>query len=376
MFFRTTDLTVGYFGKPLISGIDIAVESGKILTLIGPNGSGKSTILKTVTKQLEKLGGVVFIGKKELSSFRDKELAKTMSVMLTDRIRPELMTCFDVVVMGRYPYTNHFGMLSEEDTAVVTAAMEIVGASDLADRPFSDISDGQRQRIMLARAICQQPNILVLDEPTSFLDIRHKIELLGILRTMAEERNVAVLMSLHEIDLAAKISDYLVCVKGDVIEKFGTPREILNDDIISWLYDLENGSYNTVFGSIELKRPSGVPRVFVIAGGGIGIPVFRDLQRIGIAFYTGVIPENDVDYHVAVALAAETVSIPPFSACTEEAMERALRLMDETECIIDPGAFVSDFNPYLSEIRAHAERTGKPVLSARDFEARRGEYLE
>ena len=130
-----------------------------------------------------------------------------MSVVLTEKIKTEMMTCRDVVAMGRYPYTNYFGRLTKEDEQIVNESLKKVSA--IADNDFSQISDGQRQRIMLARAICQKPEVIVLDEPTSFLDIRHKIELLDILQEMAVKDNVAVIVSLHEIELAAKI---MLCV--------------------------------------------------------------------------------------------------------------------------------------------------------------------
>src|SRR5699024_9588110 len=129
-------------------------------------------------------------------------LAKRVAVVLTDRIHPELMTCGEVVAMGRYPYTNALGRLTAQDREIVARAMERVHALDLAEQDFTTLSDGQRQRIMLARALCQEPEVLILDEPTAYLDIRHKIELLDILREMAHEKGITVIMSLHEIDLA------------------------------------------------------------------------------------------------------------------------------------------------------------------------------
>ena len=269
-YLYTQDLSVGYDGKVLIHDINIAVERGKILTLIGPNGAGKSTILKSITRHLAKLRGTVYIGGKEIYSWRPKEMAQQVAVVLTDRIRPELMTCGEVVAMGRYPYTNALGKLTDRDKVAVRRALEQVHALELEDRDFTALSDGQRQRIMLARAICQEPEVIVLDEPTAFLDIRHKIELLDILRAMAQEAHTTVVMSLHEIDLAAKISDYLICVKGDTIAKFGPPDEIFGHGDIDRLYDIENGSYNMLFGSVELGRPQGEPRVFVVGGGGYG----------------------------------------------------------------------------------------------------------
>ena len=195
--FSTQGLAVGYNRNILLQGINIRLERGKILTLIGPNGAGKSTILKTITRQLEPISGVVTISGKPVSMMPGKEFAKRTAVVLTERIAPELMTCAEVVAMGRYPYTDMFGRLSDHDKSVVVSALEQVHALDLAEREFTALSDGQRQRIMLARAICQEPEIIVLDEPTAWLDIRYKIELLDILRTMARKKGTTIIMSLH-----------------------------------------------------------------------------------------------------------------------------------------------------------------------------------
>ena len=151
----------------MIYDINVQLEKGKILTLIGPNGAGKSTILKSITRQLETIRGTVYINAQEISSWSPKDMAKEVAVVLTDRIRTELMTCAEVVAMGRYPYTNLFGKLTPKDMDVVREALERVHALDLAGQYFTTLSDGQRQRIMLARAICQEPEINVLDEPTA-----------------------------------------------------------------------------------------------------------------------------------------------------------------------------------------------------------------
>ena len=174
-FFYTDQLTVGYDGKPLIKEINIQLNKGEILTLIGPNGAGKSTILKSITRQLSLISGTVYLEQEQMSRMTNKEVSRKLAVVLTERMRPELMTCEDVVSTGCYPYTGTLGILSPEDKKKVKNAMEMVHAWDLKDRDFTAISDGQRQRILLARAICQEPEIIILDEPTSFLDIRHKL---------------------------------------------------------------------------------------------------------------------------------------------------------------------------------------------------------
>ena len=209
-YFHLDQLTVGYNGKPLIDQIQVGIHKGEIVTLIGPNGSGKSTILKSITRQLKILGGKVLYEENDLHKLSYKELSTRMAVVLTERMRPELMTCHDIVATGRYPYTGRLGILSREDEDKVDEAMRIVHAEELGSRDFNAISDGQRQRVLLARAICQEPEIIVLDEPTSFLDIRHKLELLSILRSMAKEKGITVIMSLHEIDLAQKIADQIL----------------------------------------------------------------------------------------------------------------------------------------------------------------------
>ena len=229
-FFHTDQLTVGYEGKPLIREINIQLNKGEILTLIGPNGAGKSTILKSITRQLATISGTVYLEQQQMARMSNKEVSKKLAVVLTERMRPELMTCEDIVATGRYPYTGTLGILSASDKEKVRAAMETVHAWDLKDRDFTAISDGQRQRILLARAICQEPEIIVLDEPTSFLDIRHKLELLTILKKMVLENQLTVIMSLHELDLAQKISDKVICVHGEYIEKYGTPEEIFTSE--------------------------------------------------------------------------------------------------------------------------------------------------
>ena len=324
---HTDHLAVGYGRQPLIRDISLAVRPGQILTLIGPNGAGKSTILKSITRQLAPLAGTVWIGQQPLHAMREQTFAQTVSILMTGWAEPELMRCEEVVAAGRFPYTGRLGILSAHDREKVAEAMALVHVSDLAERDFSCISDGQRQRVMLARAICQEPEILVLDEPTSFLDIRHKLELLSILKELVHSRQLAVILSLHELDLAQKVSDLVLCIRGDRIDRCGTPEEIFTDDYIRTLYGVTRGSYNGLFGSLELAPPQGAPEVFVIAGGGFGIPVYRRLQRRGIPFAAGVLPEHDLDYPVAKALAADLISEPAFAPVGDAAVQRAARVL-------------------------------------------------
>lgn len=333
-YFYTEGFVVGYHGVPLIKNIEIRLRKGEILTLIGPNGAGKTTILKSIIKQLEPLGGVVCLDGEDMNGLTGKELSTKMSVVLTERVRPELMSCEDVVATGRYPYTGKFGILSEEDRRIVRESMELVHISELADRDFTKTSDGQKQRVMLARAICQEPDIIVLDEPTSFLDMRYKLEFLSIIQNMSRSRNLSVLMSLHELDLAGRISDKIACVRGDKIDRFGTPEEIFTEGYIPKLYQMTTGAYDELTGNLELEPVRGTPKVFVLSGMGSGTAVYRRLQREGVPFAAGVLWENDLDYPSAKALAAEVVSVKPFSRMDENSLDRAKKLIDGCEKMI------------------------------------------
>lgn len=360
-YFETRDLAVGYNGKILIHDINIQIERGKILTLIGPNGAGKSTILKSITRHLAKIHGTVHIGEYEISAWSPKDMAQKVAVVLTDRIRPELMTCAEVVAMGRYPYTNMLGRMTPEDKTIVWDALARVHALDLAQQDFTTLSDGQRQRIMLARAICQDPEIIVLDEPTAYLDIRHKIELLDILREMAQEKNITVIMSLHEIDLATKLSDYLICVKGETIHAFGKPEEILRQHAIEELYDMEHGSYNLLFGSVELTKPNGAPKVFVVAGGGYGISCYRTLQKNQIPFAAGILYENDVDTQVARELSDHVITAPAFEPIAEVHFEAAAKLLEHCDRVIDAGTPLGSLNQMNGRLLELAREKAIPV---------------
>ena len=248
---RAEDLAIGYGKTPLMEHIGLGVGKGTILTLIGPNGAGKSTLLKTLAAQLAPQGGAVLLDGKNLADYSGPERARKMALMVPHTRRTELTTCFEMASAGRYPYTGRLGVLSAEDKRQVHAALALVGAEALAGRDFNRISDGQRQRVLLARAICQQPELILLDEPTSFLDIKGKAELLAILKSLARDKKMAVILSLHELELAERISDTVVCVAGDRIDRIGTPEEIFTREYIAKLYRMEHGKYDPCFDSLE-----------------------------------------------------------------------------------------------------------------------------
>ena len=336
-YFQTKHMTVGYGGVPLIRNVEIALEQGEILTLIGPNGAGKSTILKSIAGQLIPVEGEASLEGVSLQKMDGHTRSQKMAVVFTDRLKTELMTCKDVVAAGRYPYTGRLGILSKEDW----------------------ISDGQRQRILLARAICQEPQILLLDEPTSYLDVKYKLEFLTTLQKLTRTRKLTVIMSLHELDLAQRISDKVMCIKGDCVQRYGTPDEVFTNGYISELFDIQKGSYEEGTGMVELEAPSGQPQTFVIGGGGNTRNLYHALQRKGMPFITGILYDNDMDYPTARTLAAEVLTSPAFYPVSEELMAQAKAAIDRCRMVVSPRKQFGVYDSANKQLYEYAISQGK-----------------
>ena len=332
---HTEHLTVGYDRIPLIRDINLSVGRGEILTLIGPNGSGKSTILKTITRQLREVEGTVFLGKDSMQKLKDSEVSKRLSMVMTERIKTELQTGREIVASGRYPYTGRFGVLSEQDWAKVDEAITLVHAEKVQEQDFMKISDGQRQRLMLARAICQDTDILILDEPTSYLDMGFKMDILANIRMLAREKKMAIIMSLHELDLAA--------------------------DYVQKLYSVPEKSFDPVTGEVfpGMGQAQRSPEVFVIGGAGDGIPVYNRLCRQNIPFAAGILQENDVEFATAQALAAEVVWEKAFYPAEAETEERARQLIDRCKKCICAVKTFGPLNEANKRLLLYAKEKGK-----------------
>ena len=252
---ETKALAIGYGKAALARDIVLGAAKGQVLALIGPNGAGKSTLLKTLAGQLAPLGGAVLLDGQELARIPGNARAQKLALMLPHTRRTELTSCFEFAAAGRIPYTGRLGILSAEDKKQVQNALELVGAAHLADRDFNCVSDGQRQRILLARAVCQQPQVLLLDEPTSFLDVKGKIELLTILQKLAHAQQLAVIVTLHELDMAQKIADVVVCVSPHGVSAPLSPEQAFARENIKALYGLTEEQYSAVFDPPKPEKP-------------------------------------------------------------------------------------------------------------------------
>lgn len=355
---RAEGAGVGYHGKTLIGDLSFSIRRGEIVSLIGPNGAGKSTILKSLTKQLALISGTVFLNGKDLSAMSAASVAGKMAVLLTEKVKEGYLTAFDVAAMGRYPYTGRMGILSDEDRNKTKKALDAVEALELASRPFAELSDGQKQRVLLARALAQEPEVLVLDEPTTYLDVRYQMKLMDLLLLLARKQNITVIVSLHEIEQAARISDRILMVRGDRTVRIGTPEEIFGSGEIETLFNLEPGRYDPLLGSAELMKAEGEPEIFVISSGGTGIPVYRKLARKGTPFAAGILYENDMDTRFALRMAAKVITEKPFLPVSDPAFLEAERVMRHCGKVVNAGIQIGTINQRVEDLLKEAEESG------------------
>ena len=237
---RIKDLTVGYGKRAVVSGVDMEVYGGEILALIGPNGAGKSTLLRTIAAQQKPLSGDVLLDSGSVFLLPPNQRARHISTLFTERRSAELMDCHDVVAMGRYPYTGRMGILSDHDESVVSSVMERLSITGLSEVPYNELSDGQKQRVLIARVLCQEPDVLVLDEPTSYLDIRYQLELMELLGELASD-GLAVVVSMHELSLVKRYGNRVLCIHDGEGELYPDAAGLFEGNILHEIFGIPDG---------------------------------------------------------------------------------------------------------------------------------------
>lgn len=234
------DLFVGYGDRSVIEGIDLELLPGKITAIVGANGSGKSTLLRAMSRLLKPRRGQVLLDGKAVHGMPAKQLARTLGLLPQSPIAPEGITVSDLIGRGRHPHQGLFSRWSRADDEAVASAMEMTGTADLSERPVDELSGGQRQRVWVAMALAQGTDILLLDEPTTFLDVSHQIEVLDLLTDLNHTRGTTVVMVLHDLNMAARYADHVVAVAGGKLHASGTPEQVLTADNVRAVFGLES----------------------------------------------------------------------------------------------------------------------------------------
>jgi len=240
------NLAFSYPGKPVLNDFNLKVEFGEVLGIVGPNGSGKSTLLKCMNRILKTEKNTILIDNKDISTIGLKELAKVMGYVPQSSKNVFPFSVFDVVLMGRRPYIQW--SLGQNDREIVAKILEYLGIAHLGMRYFNELSGGEQQKVIIARALAQQPEIILLDEPTSSLDIRHQLEILCILRTLAERKHCSVILSMHDLNLACRFSDRLLLIKDGQIYSVGIPETVMTEENIEAVYGIKSKVTKSVVG--------------------------------------------------------------------------------------------------------------------------------
>lgn len=279
------DLTIGYapLRRPPVlvaEHLTVALNAGELVCLVGPNGAGKSTLLRTLAAMQPALKGEVYLGGEKASALDPRERARRMSVVLTERVEAGHLTAYALVALGRHPYTDWTGRLSEYDEAVVRWAIETVGAKPLAARLVAELSDGERQKIMIARALAQEPLVMLLDEPTAFLDVPNRVEIMRVLRALTRLTGRAILLSTHDLDLALRTADRLWLLPRGGPLLCGAPEDLVLNGALAATFQAEGLAFDPLTGTFTLSTP----RTEFVSVAGEGLAALwtrRALEREG-----------------------------------------------------------------------------------------------
>lgn len=248
---QTSHLDIAYENRLIVEDLNVQIPDGQITALVGANGSGKSTILKTMARIMQPKGGSVILNGKSIHKQSTREVAKQLAILPQNPTAPEGLTVYELVSYGRFPYQKGFGSLRSEDKQVIEWAIEATGMLEFTDRPLDQLSGGQRQRAWIAMALAQETEILFLDEPTTFLDMAHQLEVLHLLERLNHEANRTIVMVVHDLNHAARYADHVIAIKQGRAIAAGTPEEVVTQDVLREVFGIE--------ADIVMDPRSGVP---------------------------------------------------------------------------------------------------------------------
>lgn len=237
--FRMENLASGYEQVRVFEGLNLTIEEGKVTTIIGPNGCGKSTLLKTIGRILKKQQGTVYLQEQNMQNLSTKDIAKKLAILSQTPIAPGQLKVEELIAYGRYPHRNNVNRLTNKDEEMIEWALTVTNTMEYRNRELAQLSGGQRQRVWLAMALAQETNILLLDEPTTYLDMAHQLEVLDIVKSLNEQHSCTVVMVLHDINHAARYSDHLIAMRKGIIMQTGTPQEILSAEVMRKVFNID-----------------------------------------------------------------------------------------------------------------------------------------
>ena len=366
---RCHKLVAGYRGVPVLDGLDLELREGEMAALLGPNGAGKSTLLRALTGLCPAVSGKIELFERDLRRLRPAERARLVAVVPQELSTPMPFSVEELVGMGRGATGGQWGRLSAADRRAIERAMAYTDVLELRHRPFNELSGGETQRAVIAMALAQEPRLLLLDEPTSHLDINHRMEVLQLVERLNREKRLTVLMTSHDLNLAAQFFPRLLLMDHGRIAVSGAPAEVLKPETLAEVYHCDLSVHTDVSGDVTVapaRRPQAAaadaPCVHVICGGGSGVETMRRLCLGGWRVTCGALNEGDSDAGAAEALGIETALERPFSPLGEEALRHASDLAAGAQAIVVCEVPFGPGNVRNLDIAELALRGGKRVL--------------
>lgn len=369
---KINSLNFDYSEKNILNDISLTIKKGTFLSIIGPNGSGKSTLLKNIAKNLEPKSGEIWLETIDLLKLSPAELAKKMAVVPQTFHIDFPFTALETVLMGRTPFLKRFQTETEKDYALAKWAMELTNTWHLKDRSVTEVSGGELQRIVVARALTQEPEIILLDEPTAHLDIQHQMELLELLESLNKTTGLTVVAVLHDLNLASQFSGEVLMMKEGKIFASGKTSEVLNAENIRNVYEMEvllaENPLNQKFNIIPLARSKNInsenknKKIHIICGGGTGIYLIDRLQQLGYTLSAGVLNIGDSDWNKGKKSGIKIIEEAPFAKISEKTFNKNLEAIISSDLVVvTPIPFGLGNLPNLEMALRGAEK-GKKVI--------------
>ena len=335
-------MSFSYRDETVLKNVNLTIGRKTFLAIIGPNGSGKTTLLKTIAKNLKPSMGAIHLEEKDLSSISSMELAREMAVVHQENDNNAPFTVHDIVMMGRNPYINRFKKESEHDQEIVDQALKWTNTFHLKDRFVTEISGGERQRVMIAKSIAQEPKVLLLDEPTSFLDVHHQIEILELLKKLNREQHISIIAAIHDLNLAARYSDEVLLLHRGQVVTLGPTEKVMTVDNLEKAYAMkmivDRNAYTGCLqvNPLSVEKPQGMKKSvpFIIAGGGIGQKSMMSLYQAGYSCITGVLNKGDSDCQLAERLGFIVIAEAPFHDVSQENLDIAMEYLQKSTAVV------------------------------------------
>ncbi len=386
-------LKLTYDTFPVLDGAEFKIEKGDLVALLGANGAGKSTLLRCISRILQPTGGKIILDGRDLDKLNSRETARLMAVVPQETTADFDFTVEDIVMMGRFPYLRRFQKESREDYHIVKRAMEMTGVLHLAERSIATLSGGEKQRVIMARAISQQPEVLLLDEPTANLDIGYQSMLLELAARLNREQGVTVIAAIHDINLAVHhFSRFIMLSDGRVLAA-GRPEEVITPENIHKSYGVPASTYrHPLHGVLQIsvargrdseREPNRGPLVHVIGGGEEALPVLELLDQQGYRLSIGPVSAQDSGCRFAHFHNLPVIIVPPFTSLDEQHREKHLEMLRSSDAVVVPPIAFGEGNlPIFDEVET-VLREGKPTyiidfegVNDRDYSGKAGELMQ